>query len=242
MDQQTVQQILTQNRQTYQRISSKFSSTRDKPWVIMDVLIKQYVQAGQRILDVGCGNGRLLKLLTDKPIDYVGIDNNPFFIETATSGQQPVASARFIVDDVLNLDKQSEFDLIFCLAVLNHFPGRQTQLAVLNNLVKALKPGGYLLLTNWNLWQLSFGKKTIWRYKLANRQSQAKQFGFKDVMTYFKNPAGAWPLYYYAFTLGELKQLANSVGLEIKQAYYERAGRKAHWFNAHNLVLICQKK
>jgi len=36
----------------------------------------EYIEPGQKVLDLGCGNGRLLNALKDKKIDYIGVDNS----------------------------------------------------------------------------------------------------------------------------------------------------------------------
>ncbi|MFH1192254.1 MAG: class I SAM-dependent methyltransferase [bacterium] len=36
----------------------------------------KYVKNGMKILDIGCGNGRLLQALENRGIEYVGVDNS----------------------------------------------------------------------------------------------------------------------------------------------------------------------
>jgi cyclopropane fatty-acyl-phospholipid synthase-like methyltransferase len=36
----------------------------------------EYILPGQKVLDLGCGNGRLFKILKNKNVKYVGVDNS----------------------------------------------------------------------------------------------------------------------------------------------------------------------
>jgi len=38
--------------------------------------LNQYIENHQKILDLGCGNGRLLNFLKNKKIEYIGVDNS----------------------------------------------------------------------------------------------------------------------------------------------------------------------
>ncbi|MFA6533666.1 MAG: class I SAM-dependent methyltransferase [Patescibacteria group bacterium] len=259
MNKTEAEKTLFETRQSYDAIAEKFSHTRHKPWPIMEKLVGQFVKAGQRVLDAGCGNGRLYQILKDKQVDYLGVDNSEKLIElTKTTG------GRFQVKDMLDLAFNQEFsakggpasgwDIVFCLAVLNHLPSEELRLKAMRNLAAALKPGGRLIMTNWNLWRLARGKKTVWSAVVRSPETGVRRkvssfwtldFGlgtFKDVITYFQDNTGKHPLYYRAFTLRELKRLARLAGLEVEAAYYEKKGRRAHWWNGDNLVLIGRKR
>ena len=75
MDGKTVQRLLALNRQFYDEFADPFAESRgfEQPGLrrALDVL-----PATGRLLDVGCGNGRLAHVLesADRSIDYLGID------------------------------------------------------------------------------------------------------------------------------------------------------------------------
>lgn len=66
--------------QFYDHEASKYASTRKKIRLEADIFIdqvKSFPKESLRILELGCGSGRLLEQLsniTDKQIDYTGID------------------------------------------------------------------------------------------------------------------------------------------------------------------------
>jgi len=91
-------------------------------------------RAGERILDVGCGDGALTEKLGQAGARVVGIDPAPDFVAAAV--------ARGI--DARELDAQAlpfehEFDAVFTNAVLHWIPDLD---AALRGVHRALKPGG----------------------------------------------------------------------------------------------------
>lgn len=90
--------------------------------------------AGERILDLGCGDGILTKKLLDMGCQVVGVDGSAAQVEAAkTLG----LDAR--VMDGYELSFENEFDAVFSNAVL-HWMKRPD--AVIAGVWRALKPGG----------------------------------------------------------------------------------------------------
>ncbi|MFA5359053.1 MAG: methyltransferase domain-containing protein [Patescibacteria group bacterium] len=235
MKKSLAQDVLADNRNTYNLIAEKFSNTRNRQWPTIERLAEKYVTAKNKILDVGCGNGRLYDLLQGKDVDYLGIDSSDNLIKLAGA-----TGGRFIVKDILDLDFGQEFDVVFAIAVINHLPNKDLRLKTLGNIFAALKKDGYLIMTNWNLWRLSIRQKTVWKYLLRGKAKKQKG-SFRDVVTYFHDQDSEYPLYYYAFTLYELKKLVRRAGFKVVEAYYEKNGKKSWWGAGNNLVLVCQK-
>jgi trans-aconitate methyltransferase len=92
-------------------------------------------QPGERILDLGCGDGALTVRLQEMGCDVVGVD---------ASGEQ-IAAARQLGLDARVVDGQAlpfdaEFDAVFSNAAL-HWMKRDPD-AVIGGVARALKPGG----------------------------------------------------------------------------------------------------
>ncbi|HEY7446523.1 MAG TPA: GNAT family N-acetyltransferase [Vicinamibacterales bacterium] len=89
---------------------------------------------GERILDLGCGDGVLTKQLVDHGCQVVGIDSSPAQIEAArTHGLDAHVMA------AEDLPFQREFDAVFSNAVLHWIKRADPMLAAVQ---RALRPGG----------------------------------------------------------------------------------------------------
>jgi len=91
-------------------------------------------QTGERILDLGCGDGVLTEKLVVAGADVLGIDASQDMIDGATSRGLNVRIA-----DGHALDFDNEFDAVFSNAALHWMTNPD---AVIAGVAKALKPGG----------------------------------------------------------------------------------------------------
>jgi len=92
-------------------------------------------QPGERILDIGCGDGALSEVLRKARATVVGIDGSPDMVAAA---KQRGIDAR--VADAFDLPFDAEFDAAFSNAAL-HWMKRDPD-AVLKSVSRSLKPGG----------------------------------------------------------------------------------------------------
>ncbi len=91
-------------------------------------------QPGERILDLGCGDGALTEELVASGANVVGVDASPRQIEAARR-----RGLRALVVDGHELAFDAEFDAVFSNAAL-HWMQRPDE--VLAGVARALKPGG----------------------------------------------------------------------------------------------------
>jgi len=170
MKQQTALKIIDLNKKLYDQIAEDFSASRAKLWPEFEYF-KGYLKNGQDILDLGCGNGRLVELLNEYKMNYTGLDYSQKIIEQA---KKKYPNQKFIVADALDLSLLNQkFDIVFCVALLHHIPSKKLRLQVMQNIKTVLKPGGKLLMTNWNLWQKRYIKYII-KYTLLKLAEPAK--------------------------------------------------------------------
>lgn len=236
MDKQTQENLLDIVKRNYEEIAPDFDITRKKYLWPELIKLAGMVKDGDRVLDVGCGNGRLLSAFADKKIEYVGVDNSEKLIEAARENldsrlrgnDKNKAGARndkFLVADILELDKLSEkdFDYIFCIAVLHHLPGEDLRLKALEQMKNKIKPGGKIILTVWNLWsQKKFGwliYKYVWLRLIGLNKMDCN-----DILFDWKNNQGEKisRRYYHAFTKNGLKKSADGAELKIEKLYKDR--------------------
>ena len=217
------------NKKSYNRIAKEFSATRAYIWDDIKPLLK-YVRDGDSVLDVGCGNGRLLDVLSERNVDYLGIDFSDGLVEQA---KQKYPGNKFRVIDILNpFASGKKYDVVFLISALNHFPkGYQDQ--VLNNIKQVVKDNGYLLMINWDMWNFK-ARKSVWR--------TARLKGFKGLKTMWKGGNKAEPLFYYAFTKNELEGVLNKTGFSVVDSYYSKRGERVSRFKGSNIVVIAKNE
>jgi len=212
-------------------------------WPEMELLVKKYVQSGDRVLDIGCGNGRLVKLLSE--VDYLGIDGSKNLIIKALKYKNIKTKQKieFKQIDMLALDnlEEKDFNIVFMFASFNHIPSEELRLKILDDIKNLLKLNGLLIMTNWNMWQVGV-KKNIWNYKIRklNIKVENENLDFKDIITTWQNGAGdkQGELYYRAFTKWELKRLFKKSGFRIVENFYSLDGIKSNWWQAKNVVTV----
>ncbi len=90
--------------------------------------------SGQRILDLGCGDGVLTASLVEKGASVLGVDSSPEMI-----GDAIARGLEASVMDATALSFDEEFDAVFTNAVLHWIRDHD---AVLAGVHQALKPGG----------------------------------------------------------------------------------------------------
>ncbi len=229
--------LLQKVREDYETTSQEFSDTRFGLWQDLKVF-KKYVKPDYKILDLGCGNGRLYQLLEKQAVEYTGLDNSRSLIRIAKEKYPEVS---FISSDALNLPFEGEeFNLIFSIAMLHQIPSRELRLLALKEMKRVLKNKGILILTSWNLWQ----PKLIFKYKLWHLifGLKRKNLDKRDVYIPWKLKDGKIiQRYYHAFTLKELAFLVKEAGFKIRQSYYAKGDKKVDSRQGYNLVIIAQK-
>jgi trans-aconitate methyltransferase len=101
-----------------------------------DVVSVLAPQAGERILDLGCGTGHLTAQIADTGARVVGIDRSA---EMIASARAAYPNLKFEAADATKLPFREEFDAVFSNATLHwiHEPMR-----VIQGIWNALRPGG----------------------------------------------------------------------------------------------------
>jgi SAM-dependent methyltransferase len=91
-------------------------------------------RAGERILDLGCGDGPLTRRIAETGAQVVGVDPSPEFVWAAKALG---VDARVMAGEDLNFDE--EFDAVFSNAAIHWIRGQDE---TLDGVRRALKPDG----------------------------------------------------------------------------------------------------
>lgn len=193
-------------------------------------MFDNYTSSGDRVLDLGCGNGRYYQALEDKEVNYIGIDSSQELINIA---KQKYPGVDFQVGDALNLPfDDNQFDKIYSIAVLHHIPSNQLRLDFLKEAKRVLKPGGLIILTNWKFHQAKEWKLLI-KYTILRLVKKSK-LDYFDIMEPW---AKKTERYYHWFRKRELINLAKEAGLKVKEFGVTKNSRG----NRQNYYLILEK-
>lgn len=228
MDNNIAQKINDEASNTYDAFADDFSRTRVTFWQELS-FIKDYIKEKAAVLDVGCGNGRLLTLIDDKPIDYTGIDVSQKLISIA---QKTYPNKKFDVGTIHSLPyKDNTFDTTISIAVLHHIPGQELRERSIKEIARVTKKGGIIIITVWNAWKTR--KKDLF-FELGKRIIGKSELPFGDAFMSFNKKKNA--RYIHAFKEKELEGLAKNAGLTIvKLSIYMRPSGE------ENFVLVAKK-
>jgi ubiquinone/menaquinone biosynthesis C-methylase UbiE len=188
-------------KQTIQQHSSLASqpASKFKPWIEFFIrwinlkqraFLTQKLQPGSRILDIGCGRGYWLKTIASHHYSCVGTD---LFLSGTTPTNQNEKKLTFLKGDLLELHFPSaHFDSISIWHVLEHMDDPKQ---VIREISRILKPGGRLAIAvpNFESWQSRLFKQYWFHLDL--------------------------PRHLHHFTQASLKQLLDSVGLQIHRIH-----------------------
>lgn len=233
MDKNYAKNLLNKTTYDYNFIAEQFSSAREIIWPEFSFLFTDFLVPGDKILDIGCGNGRFSELCKEKAF-YFGIDNSEELIKIA---KNRYPEANFQKADALRLPFfDNSFNKVYSIAVFQHIPSKEFRQQFLNEAKRVLKPGGFLFLTAWNLWRWN-------NIKILIKNSILKVFGLSklDFKDFFLSSQGSLfkDFYYHAFTKKELEGLIRRSGFKVEKSglITRSSGKKRH----SNFYIIAQK-
>jgi tRNA (uracil-5-)-methyltransferase TRM9 len=201
--------------EVYEQIASHFSSTRYKPWPIVEYFLKS-LEPGSVGLDVGCGNGKYLTVNQD--VFIIGSDRSSNLVKIASQHQPHSA----VVADTLALPHRSGvLDFAISIAVVHHLstPGRRRE--AIRSIIDCIREGGKALIY-------------VWALEQKNSRRGWDEGHAQDVMVPWimksgnKNPnedgttEKTFQRYYHLYRSGELEQDIEAVGAEVVESGYEK--------------------
>ncbi len=222
--------LLEKTRKDYNLIAEDFSRTRNKPWQEIKFLIDDYIKRKDKVLDLGCGNGRLYELLKRRNIDYIGVDSSKELIKLA---KKKYPEAEFRKAEALNLPFfDNYFDKVYTIAVFHQIPSEELRLQFLKETKRVLKKKGKLILT---VWKIKRKKEALLLLKYTILRIIGKsKLDFKDV---FKPWGEKTERYYHIFSKRELSKLIKKAGFSIKEIGVVKNERG----NRQNIYTIAEK-
>lgn len=101
----------------------------------------------QSLLDIGCGDGKLLSILASHFADksFVGVDYSERAIALARALSSS-ANVRFAVEDIAKAKTADKYDVVTLIEVIEHIPVDKLD-EFARRAAERLRPGGYLICT-----------------------------------------------------------------------------------------------
>ncbi len=210
--------LMERTKQDYEKIAEDYSLKRRFTWPGLEK-VNAYVKDGDRILDWGCGHGRLLLVLKNKKIKYIGADFSSKILKIA---KKNFPKYEFRLLNELSLPFSDNFFNVICsIAAFHHIPSYEFRIKLLKEFNRALKKGGFLILTSWYFYKSK--KKILFKHifkwlvnKLLGKRSE---LDFGDVFVPWKNSKREIIAnrYFHAFTKRSLAKLVKETGFKIKE-------------------------
>lgn len=238
MDKKYAQYLFKKTTADYNLTAEDFSRTREYVPEDRKELLLKYIGPGDRILDLGCGNGRFFEVFKNMQVEYFGVDISKKMIKIA---KEKYPNRDFQVADALSLPFSSNyFDKIFSFAVFHHIPSKEFRLKFLKEAKRVLKPKGIFILTVWNLNPITMiliGQQK--RVKGFLKDQILKIFGMSklDFGDFFISWSNIIPRYIHYFTIKGFKKIVQSVDFKIKKKGILKSSKTKE----SNIYLVAEK-
>ncbi len=233
MDEEIIHKINALNREFYQTFSDSFSSTRYQvqPGVSR---ILQTIPSESVILDLGCGNGNIMKELAKINFSgsYFGVDFSEALIRNCQQVYEDlrgkaVFHADFSIFDLVQpswdvIPNVGGWEIILAFAVLHHIPGKEIRKEVFQNIYTLLKPAGKFI---FSVWQPQNSQRMVKRFqswdRVGLREADVEQ---GDVLLDWKaeemKSDKMGYRFVHIFDQAELEKLAAETGFSIEDSFY----------------------
>lgn len=199
----------------YEQIASHFSSTRYKPWPIVESFLKSQIP-GSIGLDVGCGNGKYLTVNHD--VFIVGSDRSSNLTRIASQHEPHTA----VVADTLALPHQARrFDFAISIAVIHHLSSPERRREAIKAILECLRDDGRALIYVWALeqkssrrgWDESHEQDVMVPWVMKSGKKNPNEDGSTE---------RTFQRYYHLYRSGELDQDIIAAGGQTIDTGYEK--------------------
>ncbi len=216
MDDQVAERLLALNREFYDTFAEAFRDSRAASEPGFERILAE-IEPGDRVLDLGCGQGRLASLLPAGCV-YTGVDYAGEMVRVAQdlARDEASADARFVVADLVSdpwpKEVGSGYDWVVLRAVLHHIPDYSRRLHIVERAAKALTTTGVLAIANWQFVKIPRLMRRVLSWETVDLGDSDVDAG--DYLLDWQRD-GYGMRYVHLVDEGETRRLAQDAGLRV---------------------------
>lgn len=202
--------------------------------------LMNFINIGDKIIDIGCGTGIHASLISKKGVDVEGLDISSEMLDIARTR----LDSTLYLQNVLSINIDKEYDVIISMfAVINHLKNVTELEKSLFNMKNILKDNGRIIIDLHN--PQNSGSK-IDRYDNITRimkwNYNKKTKIEKSAITFeICNKKYNTSHMFRIFTIDEVKKCCNNVGLKVEKIYENYNINKEGSETSKNLQFIISK-
>jgi ubiquinone/menaquinone biosynthesis C-methylase UbiE len=203
--------------------TEKLEKLKNKNQTINEIAyLERILDKNNKILDLGCGYGRLTIPLAKKGYDIVGLDASSYLIKKAKLySKNEELNIDFIFGDMRNLPfKKESFDIVLCLwSVFLELIDKNSQVKAINEMFRVLKKDGFSLIEMPKPVQMFFNRKGEIEFKKS-----------KNSKVVYSTVSGVGPYPIYNHNKKTLKSLIKDSDVKKYKVYKDYFGCKKRLF------------
>lgn len=211
------EQLIELNSKFYSELAQPFAQTRTRPQPGFEQLLTYLPQHPRHVLDIGCGEGRFGRFLLERfpDLEYTGVDFSASLLEQAAAA----IPGRFVERDLTRdgaLDGLPQADVVACLAVLQHIPGRERRVRLLREMGRHVTAEGRLFLSTWQFMDSPRQQRKVVEWSEISLGPE--DVGEEDYLLTWKS--GGFGLRYVAYLDRDaIEALAGEAGLRVVDTF-----------------------
>jgi len=176
-----------------------------------------------RLLDFGCGVGRMTRAFSSFFTECVGIDVAPGMINLARRYNSDRPSCKFIASTAAVFPFEDKvFDFVFSVLVLQHLPRKNTILRCVAELIRVAKEGGVIV--------FQLPNEVPFRRRIQGRRRLWSLLSFMGVPeTWMFRRLGLSPIKMNGIAMDEVERFVRAHGAQVQAAErYDRSEGRYH--------------
>lgn len=146
--------------------------------------------SGNKVLEIGCGNGLISKFFSGKSIEYIGIDTSESAIRKLGEYFEKSLNMNFYVSDANSFNPQiKKFDIIVINSVIQYYPGLDYLFESIRLAISWLSNTGIIFIGDVRSLPHSwfFERQKIFSKEVINSKSDSKFYAVEKETLYHPN-------------------------------------------------------